>query len=103
MDSGNNKTVMLNPNMKVYTELAQALNARNICVDLFILSTMHCNLISLAELARHTGGDINFYPSFKMTAHGRKLYEEIIHNVTRLTVWDCMFRLRVSRGWKITA
>ena len=63
---------------------------------------MHCNLISLAELSRHTGGDINFYPNFKMQFHGRKLYEEIVHNITRHAVWEGMFRLRVSKGWKIT-
>lgn len=40
-DTGNNKTVMTNPNQKIYTEFATSFSSRNICVDLFIASTMH--------------------------------------------------------------
>jgi len=85
-----------------YKELANELTRAQISVELFIGAQAYVDLASIASLAKFTGGDIRYYPSFHITLQGMKLKSELLHVLSRYMGWEAVMRVRVSRGWKIT-
>jgi len=85
-----------------YKELANELTRAQISVELFMGAQAYMDLASIASLAKHTGGDLRYYPGFHITLHGMKLKSELLHVLTRYMGWEAVMRVRVSRGWKIT-
>lgn len=93
---------LVKPSSEGYKELATELTKVQICCELFIATSMYMDLASIAPLAKHSAGDIRYYPGFNASVHGEKLRQELLHVCTRNMGWEAVMRVRVSRGWKIS-
>ena len=93
---------LLKPSVEGYKELATELTKVQICCELFIATSMYMDLASIAPLAKHSAGDVRYYPGFNAGVHGEKLRQELLHVCTRNLGWEAVMRVRVSRGWKIS-
>lgn len=71
-----------------------------ISANFFVFSETYKNIITLADFARYTAGELFYYPVSE--ERQVKFYYELKNTVIKDTVWEAVFRLRVSAGWKIT-
>ncbi|KAL8429052.1 hypothetical protein Efla_005870 [Eimeria flavescens] len=60
------------------------------------------DVASYASLAQFTSGELRFYPCFTKQQYGAKLIAEIDRVLSRVTGWEAVMRIRVSRGWKVS-
>lgn len=49
-------------------------------------------------LAKYTGGQVYYYPSFQSATHGDKLRKELTRDLTRETAWEAVMRIRCGKG-----
>mmetsp|Transcript_110690 Transcript_110690/g.313064 ORF Transcript_110690/g.313064 Transcript_110690/m.313064 type:complete len:759 (-) Transcript_110690:51-2327(-) len=94
---------LLRPVNEGYKDLATELTRAQISVEMFLAPQQYIDMASVAPLAKFTGGDIRYYPHFHVQHSGVKLRTELMHVLTRYQGWEAVMRVRVSRGWKITA
>merc|ERR1719329_618910 len=93
---------LLRPVTDAYKDFAGDLTRAQITVELFVAPQAYVDLASLVPLAKHTGGDVRYYPFFHAEQQGTKLREELVRVLTREMGWEAVMRVRSSRGWKIT-
>ncbi|XP_022873898.1 protein transport protein Sec24-like At3g07100 [Olea europaea var. sylvestris] len=55
-------------------------------------------MLCLGTLAKYTGGQVYYYPSFQSTIHGDKLRHELTRDLTRETAWEAVMRIRCGKG-----
>lgn len=91
---------IFSPTSSELSELSHKMQEDYISANFFIFSETYKNVVTLAELSKNTGGEIFYYP----TANSRdlKFYNEFKNNITKETMWESLFRVRVSSGWKVT-
>jgi hypothetical protein len=53
---------------------------------------------NVGTLAKYTGGQVNYYPSFQSAIHGEKLRHELTRDLTRETAWEAVMRIRCGKG-----
>eukprot|EP00919_Chromeraceae_sp_WS-2016_P049254 GHVR01116576.1.p1 GENE.GHVR01116576.1~~GHVR01116576.1.p1 ORF type:complete len:489 (+),score=112.00 GHVR01116576.1:103-1467(+) len=92
---------MLVPASNMYWEFGVELTRLQVTVDLFVAGTQYMDVATLASLVKCTSGDLHYYPAFHPSRQGLKLYEETRHLLKRVTAWESVMRVRVSRGWVI--
>jgi len=95
----------LSPADSYYKTTAVELARFQISVDMFICSPApgpFLDVASLALLAKHTGGELQFFSSFDHARDGQFLYEAICRDLSRETGWEAVMRLRASRGIRCT-
>lgn len=49
-------------------------------------------------LAKYTGGQLYYYPSFQSAIHKEKLRHELARDLTRETAWEAVMRIRCGKG-----
>jgi len=54
--------------------------------------------INAGALARITGGQTYYYPSFASQRDGDKFVADLRHNLTRETAWEAVMRVRSTKG-----
>lgn len=69
----------------------------------FICKQHFSKLLSLfvGTLAKYTGGQVYYYPSFQSAHHGEKLRHELARDLTRETAWEAVMRIRCGKGLSI--
>ena len=99
-NTDNEAKSMLAPAHNEYEQMAQKCVESCICVDIMIAVPHHTSqdLATLATLPGRTGGDLIYFEDFDVYRHGEKLYYHMFRNMTRNTVTDVMFKMRVSTG-----
>lgn len=65
----------------------------------YLLKTFY--LVLSGTLAKYTGGQVYYYPSFHASTHGEKLQYELARNLTRETAWEAVMRIRCGKGLTI--
>lgn len=55
----------------------------------------------VGALAKYTGGQVYYYPSFQSATHGEKLRHELSRDLTRETAWEAVMRIRCGKGQPI--
>lgn len=93
---------LLRPVGDAWKDFATECTKAQITIELFITSQAYVDVASIAPLAKHTGGDLRYYPHFTINVLGMKLKREIVHVLTRYMGWEAVMRVRASRGWKVT-
>ncbi|KFG56874.1 putative transport protein Sec24 [Toxoplasma gondii RUB] len=68
-----------------------------------LVTAPYCDLATILPLAELTGGEVRYYSAFSRLQHSQQLENDIVHIITRTTGWEAVMRIRVSRGWKISA
>jgi len=92
----------MNPTNPYFMNQASDLAHSHISVDLFVFSQgrSYKNLVTFADLAKYSCGNLYFYPDFNAKNHSFKFSNELYHCLTRRTAWEAVFRIRISTGFR---
>ncbi|KAH7662696.1 vWA-like protein [Dioscorea alata] len=90
------------PEEPFYKQMAAEFTKNHIAVDIYAFSDKYSDIASLGSLAKYTGGQVYYYPSFQATIHGQKLRYELTRNLTRETAWEAVMRIRCGKGLRFT-
>ncbi|KAE8010366.1 hypothetical protein FH972_006741 [Carpinus fangiana] len=101
---GTDKEQMLRlPEDPFYKQMAAELTKYQIAVNVYAFSDKYTDIASLGTLAKYTGGQVNYYPSFQSAIHGKKLRHELTRDLTRETAWEAVMRIRCGKGVRFTS
>lgn len=89
------------PQTQHYSQLASTLSSNRITVDLFVCSNAFCDLATLSTLCEKSGGQLFHYPGFTSRQDGQSLQHDLMRDVMRPTVFDCLMTVRCSVGLKV--
>ncbi|CAO2825832.1 unnamed protein product [Amaranthus hypochondriacus] len=81
-----------------YKQMAADFTKYQIGINVYAFSDKYTDIASLGTLAKYTGGQIYYYPSFKSNMHGDKLIHELARDLTRETAWEAVMRIRCGKG-----
>jgi protein transport protein SEC24 len=86
-----------------FKKMAAECSRQQICVDIFASASPYGDLASLSILPRYTGGQLYHYPGFRAERDGLKLRNELRHNLSRVTAWEAVCRVRCSKGFRVSS
>lgn len=90
------------PEDPFYKQMAADLTKFQIAVNVYAFSDKYTDIASLGTLAKYTGGQVYYYPSFQSTTHGERLRHELSRDLTRETAWEAVMRIRCGKGVRFT-
>ncbi|KAL5735789.1 hypothetical protein ACOSQ2_030577 [Xanthoceras sorbifolium] len=91
------------PEDPFYKQMAADLTKFQIGVNVYAFSDKYTDIASIGTLAKYTGGQVYYYPSFQSTIHGEKLRHELSRDLMRETAWEAVMRIRCGKGIRFTA
>ncbi|MBA0567461.1 hypothetical protein Golob_012196 [Gossypium lobatum] len=91
------------PEDPFYKQMAADLTKYQIGVNIYAFSDKYTDIASLGTLAKYTGGQVYYYPSFQSNIHGEKLRHELARDLTRETAWEAVMRIRCGKGIRFTS
>ncbi|KAL0437431.1 UNVERIFIED_CONTAM: protein transport protein Sec24-like [Sesamum radiatum] len=91
------------PEDPFYKQMAADLTKYQIAVNIYAFSDKYTDIASLGTLAKYTGGQVYYYPSFQASIHKDKLRHELTRDLTRETAWEAVMRIRCSKGVRFTS
>lgn len=86
-----------------YRGKANLCSRQQICVDAFLFSSQFMDVASLGFLPKFTGGQIYFYPGFNAARDSDKFGSELMRCLTRETAFEAVMRIRMSKGFRVSA
>ncbi|KAK9128853.1 hypothetical protein Syun_017650 [Stephania yunnanensis] len=89
------------PEDPFYKQMAADLTKFQIGVNVYAFSDNYTDIASLGTLAKYTGGQVQYYPSFRGSLHGERLRHELARDLTRETAWEAVMRIRCGKGQKM--
>ncbi|XP_065848459.1 protein transport protein SEC24 A-like [Euphorbia lathyris] len=91
------------PEDPFYKQMAADFTKYQIGVNVYAFSDKYTDIASLGTLAKYTGGQVYYYPSFQSVNHGEKLRHELARDLTRETAWEAVMRIRCGKGIRFTS
>ncbi|GKV38680.1 hypothetical protein SLEP1_g46569 [Rubroshorea leprosula] len=91
------------PEDPFYKQMAADLTKYQIGVNIYAFSDKYTDIASLGTLAKYTGGQVYYYPSFMSVIHGEKFRHELARDLTRETAWEAVMRIRCGKGIRFTS
>ncbi|XP_058209270.1 protein transport protein SEC24 A-like isoform X2 [Rhododendron vialii] len=91
------------PEDPFYKQMAADCTKYQIAVNVYAFSDKYTDIASLGTLAKYTGGQVYYYPSFQSSIHQEKLRHELARDLTRETAWESVLRIRCGKGVKFTS
>ncbi|CAK7325614.1 unnamed protein product [Dovyalis caffra] len=91
------------PEDPFYKNMAAECTKYQIGVNVYAFSEKYTDIASLGALAKYSGGQIYYYPSFQSATHGEKLRHELARDLTRETAWEAVMRIRCGKGIRFTS
>ncbi|KAL8530463.1 hypothetical protein ACS0TY_007489 [Phlomoides rotata] len=91
------------PEDPFYKQMAADFTKYQIAVNLYAFSDKYTDIASLGTLAKYTGGQVYYYPSFRSGIHKDKLKYELTRDLTRETAWEAVMRIRCGKGVRFTS
>ncbi|KAH6796852.1 Sec23/Sec24 protein transport family protein [Perilla frutescens var. hirtella] len=91
------------PEDPFYKQMAADFTKYQIAVNVYAFSDKYTDIASLGTLAKYTGGQVYYYPSFQSNVHKDKLTHELSRDLTRETAWEAVMRIRCSKGVRFTS
>ncbi|KAL6978579.1 Protein transport protein Sec24A [Sarracenia purpurea var. burkii] len=91
------------PEDPFYKQMAADCTKYQIAVNVYALSDKYTDIASLGTLAKYTGGQVYYYPSFHSSIHKEKLKHELARDLTRETAWEAVMRIRCGKGVRFTS
>ncbi|KAG5514507.1 hypothetical protein RHGRI_035800 [Rhododendron griersonianum] len=86
-----------------YKQMAADCTKYQISVNIYVFSDKYTDIASLGTLAKYTGGQVCYYPSFHSAIHKEKLRHELARDLTRETAWEAIMRIRCGKGLRVTS
>ncbi|XXG44745.1 hypothetical protein AAC387_Pa02g0014 [Persea americana] len=90
------------PEDPFYKQMAADLTKYQIGVNIYAFSDKYSDIASLGTLAKYTGGQVYYYPSFQGGFHKEKFRHELARDLTRETAWEAVMRIRCGKGVRFT-
>lgn len=90
------------PEDPFYKQMAADFTKYQIGVNVYAFSDRYTDIASLGTLAKYTGGQVYYYPSFNAAIHKEKLKLELARDLTRETAWEAVMRIRCGKGVRFT-
>ena len=84
-----------------YTNLTNKCAQSMISIDIFCCASSYCDLASVGEMSRKTGGQIYYYSNFNKNKDGISFENDIKNNILRKTVFRSIMAIRASKGLEI--
>jgi len=100
-------TPLLNPATDFFKKLALECSEHQVAVDLFCLTPSYCDLASVSQVSKISGGSIFYYGQAAANLANNKtrvlarLEEDLCHYLTRRIGFEAVLRLRCTRGLAI--
>ncbi|XP_011021713.1 PREDICTED: protein transport protein Sec24-like At3g07100 [Populus euphratica] len=91
------------PEDPFYKNMAAECTKYQIGVNVYAFSDKYIDIASLGALAKYSGGQVYYYPSFQSASHGEKLRYELARDLTRETAWEAVMRIRCGKGIRFTS
>ncbi|CAI0437424.1 unnamed protein product [Linum tenue] len=91
------------PEDPFYKQMAADFTKFQIGVNVYAFSDKYSDLASIGTLAKYTGGQLYYYPSFQAANHSEKLSHELTRDLTRETAWEAVMRIRCGKGIRFTS
>lgn len=91
------------PEDPFYKQMAAEFTKYQIAVNIYAFSDKYTDIASIGTLAKYTGGQVYYYPSFQSTIHKERLQHELARDLTRETAWEAVLRIRCGRGVRFTS
>ena len=87
-----------------YKAKAVEFSKYHVSCELFLFSNAgtYLDVATLSGLAKHTGGQVYYYPGYSAVHHGQKFGAELTRALTRPTGFESVMRVRCTRGMRIT-
>lgn len=91
------------PEDPFYKQMAADFTKYQISANVYAFSDKYNDVASLGILAKYTGGQLYYYPSFQSAIHKEKLRHELARDLTRETAWEAVMRIRCGKGVRFTS
>ncbi|KAG6429131.1 hypothetical protein SASPL_107170 [Salvia splendens] len=91
------------PEDPFYKLMAADFTKFQISVNIYAFSDQYTDIASLGTLAKYSGGQVYYCPSFQSSTHKYKLAHELTRDLTRETAWEAVMRIRCSKGVRFTS
>ncbi|XP_076934805.1 protein transport protein SEC24 A-like [Bidens hawaiensis] len=91
------------PEDSFYKQMAADFTKFQVAVNVYAFSDKYTDIASLGTLAKYTGGQVYYYPSFHSALHTDKLRHELARDLTRETAWESVMRIRCGKGVRFTS
>lgn len=91
------------PEDPFYKQMAADLTKYQIAANIYAFSDKYTDIASLGTLAKYTGGQVYYYPSFLSIIHQDRLRHELSRDLTRETAWEAVMRIRCGKGVRFTS
>ncbi|KAI3676429.1 hypothetical protein L1987_86038 [Smallanthus sonchifolius] len=91
------------PEDPFYKQMAADFTKFQVAVNIYAFSDKYTDIASLGTLAKYTGGQVYYYPSFHYALHTDKLRHELARDLTRETAWESVMRIRCGKGVRFTS
>ncbi|XP_068634526.1 protein transport protein SEC24 A-like [Aristolochia californica] len=90
------------PEDPFYKQMAADFTKFQIAANVYSFSDKYTDIASLGSLAKYTGGQVYYYPSYEGAIHQEKLAHDLARDLTRETAWEAVMRIRCGKGVRFT-
>ncbi|XP_068650337.1 protein transport protein SEC24 A-like [Aristolochia californica] len=90
------------PEDPFYKQMAADFTKYQIAASVYAFSDKYTDIASLGTLAKYTGGQVYYYPSYQGAIHQEKLAHDLARDLTRETAWEAVMRIRCGKGVRFT-
>lgn len=89
---------LLAPADEGYKKRAAEMSRVQISVDVYLFATQYTDVATLSALARHTGGEVFYYPAFSAPVDGPRFRADLVERLTGEIGFESVMRIRCSGG-----
>lgn len=97
-----NEVKLLRPETTWYKDTAIEFSRQQISVDMFLFPYSYMDLAALGELPKMTSGSLHSYVMFNYEKDGLRFEEQLNKTLTSHTAFECVMRIRCTKGMRIS-